>query len=100
MEMGKKGSKILCPYDGAIILDGKGVDSIEIEGLKVAEVRWCGIHCGVVSQADVDMLSVLEEAALSHVRQDAEFSVRGVPPLGAGFLSSSENVKVFTSGET
>ena len=87
--MDKKGFETLFQCRSVVFADGKGMNSIEIEGLKVVEMRWYGIQSGVGSQANVDPSSVLEDSKFSHVRQGAEFTVRGVPPLGAGLLRQS-----------
>lgn len=77
--MGKIGIAVLYPYGSVILFDGKGMNSIE--GFKMG-VRWWGTPLNEVgSQADVDLSGVSEEATFSHVRQDDEFSVEGVPPL-------------------
>ena len=60
MEMGRKGFEMLVPYGSAIFTDEKGVDSFEIEELKMVEVRWYGIKSGIVIQVDVDLPGILE----------------------------------------
>ena len=55
------------------MFNDEGVDTIE--GLEVGEVRQKGIRGERPGHPDMNSLSVLEEAALAQVRQEAEFDV-------------------------
>ena len=64
--MDEGGFEILCPRDAVVAVDGERVDLVE--GPEVVEMRHQDIRGEHVAHADVDLSSVLEEAAFSHVR--------------------------------
>ena len=83
--MSKIGLEMASPSERVVVFNYEGVDTIE--GLEVGEVRQKGIRGEHAGHPDMNSLSVLEEAALAQVRQEAEFDAVVAPFHVADFIS-------------
>ena len=92
--MSEIGLEMVRPSERVVVFNDEGVDAIE--GLEVGEVRQKGIRGEHAGHPDMNSLSILEEAALAQVRQEAEFDAIITPFHVADFISQGENALVIS----
>lgn len=65
------------PRDGVVCVNRKGVNPVE--GLEVLKMGFQEVWAELWSQTDIQTPGILEETALSHERQEAEFEFATAP---------------------
>lgn len=85
------------PPDEIAVVNGESVNLVE--GLKMMKVGLQHARGERVEQIDIDLSSILKEAAFAHVGQKAEWITVPVRPLITHFFFWGKNVLVVPHGE-